>query len=92
MRVLERVLSLSIKNALADTLSIPARDHESIYETPYSTHRYNDYGGCRSSNRNLSNDQSRNRQWSYLIIGLVVGLMIGATVTGLSMHFTRSGK
>ena len=62
----------------------------SIYETPYSTNVYHDYGGLRIAFD--SNDQSRNRKWSlsYLIIALVVGIVIGATVTGLSMHFTSN--
>ena len=61
----------------------------SIYETPYSTNVYHDYGGLRIAFD--SNDQSRNRKWSlsYLIIALVVGIVIGATVTGLSMYFTN---
>ena len=75
---------------------IPAPDRESIYETPYSTHIYRNYGGSRITIQNnndqmYSNDQSGNRKWSLssLIIGLVIGLVIGAAVTGLSMHFTR---
>ena len=62
----------------------------SIYENPYSTNVYHDYGGLRIAFD--SNDQSRNRKWSlsYLIIALVVGIVIGATVTGLSMHFTSN--
>ena len=59
----------------------------SIYETPYST---NVYGGLRIAFD--SNNQSRNRPWSlsYLIITLVIGIVIGATVTGLTMHFTSN--
>ena len=70
---------------------IPAPDRESIYETPYARHIYRNYGGSRITIQNYSNEQSRNRQWSLpcLIIGLVIGLLIGATVTGLSMHFTK---
>ena len=75
---------------------IPAPDRESIYETPYSTHIYRNYGGSRITIQNnndqmYSNDQSGNTKWSLssLIIGLVIGLVIGAAVTGLSMHFTR---
>ena len=70
----------------------PAPDRECIYETPYSTHIYRNYGGSRVTLRNSSNDQSRNGKWSLsrLIIGLVIGLVIGATVTGLSMHFTKT--
>ena len=62
----------------------------SIYENPYSTNVYHDYGGLRIAFD--SNDQSSNRKWSlsYLIIALVVGMVIGATVTGLSMHFTSN--
>ena len=62
----------------------------SIYETPYSTNVYHDYGGLRIAFD--SNDQSRNRKWSlsYLIIALVVGIVIGATVTGLTMFFTSN--
>ena len=71
---------------------IPAR--ESIYENPYSTPMYHNYGGSRISFRNFGNDQYRNGKWSLfcLIIGLVIGLIIGSTVTGVSMHFARSGK
>ena len=71
---------------------IPAPDRESIYETPYSTHIYRNYGGSRITIQNnndqmYSNDQSGNRKWSLSF--LIIGLVIGATVTGLSMHFTR---
>ena len=64
-------------------------DSESIYENPYSTNIYHDYGGLISVLD--SNDQSRKRKWSLtcLIIGLVIGLPIGGTVTGLSIHFTK---
>ena len=63
-------------------------DSESIYENPYSTNIYHDYGGEVAVLDN--NDQSRNRKWplSRLIIGLVIGLVIGGTVTGLSIQFT----
>ena len=73
---------------------IPAGDRESIYENPYSTNMYHNYGGSRISFRNFGNDQSRNGKWSLfcLVIGLAIGLIIGSTVTGLSMHFARSGK
>ena len=73
---------------------IPAGDRESIYENPYSTHMYHNYGGSRISFRNFGNDQSRNGKWSLfcLVIGLAIGLIIGSTVTGLSMHFAKSGK
>ena len=64
---------------------IPARDGESIYEDPYSTNIYNDYKGLTASD---NNDQSRNRKWSLLC--LIIGLIIGGTVTGLSMHFTKT--
>ena len=66
----------------------------SIYETPYSTNMYHKYGGSRISFRNFGNDQSRNGKWSLfcLLIWLAIGLIIGSTVTGLSMHFARSGK
>ena len=62
----------------------------SIYETPYSTNVYHDYGGLRIAFD--SNNQSRNRSWSlsYMIIALVIGIVIGATVTGLTMHFTSN--
>ena len=71
---------------------IPDHDTESIYDDPYSTHIYHNYGGTRAfAYRNSSNDQSGNRKWSLscLIIGVLIGLVIGATVTGLSMHFTK---
>ena len=64
---------------------IPARDGESIYEDPYSTNIYNDYKGLTASD---NNDQSRNRKWSLLC--LIIGSIIGGTVTGLSMHFTKT--
>ena len=71
---------------------IPASDRDSIYENPYSTHIYHNYGGSRISFRSSSNAQTRNRKWSLLclIVGLVIGLAIGASVTGLSMHFTKT--
>ena len=69
----------------------------SVYETPYATdnmgfresHIHHNLKGSKISFRNSSNDQSRKRKWSlsYLVIGLVIGSMIGATVTGLLMHF-----
>ena len=64
---------------------------ESIYENPYSTHIYHNFGGSRIPFRNYDNEESRNRKWSIscLIIGLLVGIVIGGTVTGLSMHFTK---
>lgn len=72
---------------------IPARDSESVYENPYSTKVYHNYGGTRISFQNFGNDQSRSKKWSLycLLVGLVIGLLIGATVTGLSifMHFTK---
>ena len=73
---------------------IPEHDRESIYEIPYSTHMCHNYGGSRISLRNFGNDQSKNEKWSLfcLLIGPVIGLIIGSTVTGLSMHFARSGK
>ena len=71
---------------------IPEGDRESIYENPYSTHMYHNYGGSRISFRNFGNDQSRNGKWSLfcLVIGLAIGLIIGSTVTGLSMHFAKN--
>ena len=62
----------------------------SIYENPYSTNVYHDYGGLRIAFD--GNDQSSNRKWSvsYLIIALVIGIVIGAIVTGLTMHFTSN--
>ena len=64
---------------------------ESIYENPYSTHIYHNFGGSRIPFRNYDNEESRNRKWSlsFLIIGVLVGIVIGGTVTGLSMHFTK---
>ena len=75
-----------------EPINRPAPDRESIYENPYSTNVYHNYGGTRISFRNSSSDQSGNRIWSFscLIIGLVIGLVIGATVTGLSMQFTKT--
>ena len=71
---------------------IPASERDSIYENPYSTHIYHNYGGSRISFQSSSNDQTRIRKWSLLclIVGLVIGLAIGASVTGLSMHFTKT--
>ena len=71
---------------------IPSPDRESIYEIPYSTRLYHNYGGTRVSFQNFGNDQPRSKKWSLscLIIGLLIGLVIGATVTGLSMHFTKT--
>ena len=65
-------------------------DSESIYENPYSTNIYHDYGGAIAVFD--SNDQPRNRNWSLscLIIGIVIGLLIGGTVTGLSIQFTKT--
>ena len=72
---------------------IAARDSESVYENPYSTNVYHNYGGTRISFQTFGNDQSRSKKWSLscLIIGLGIGLLIGATVSGLSifMHFTK---
>ena len=53
---------------------------------------YHNYRGSRISFRNFGNDQSRNGKWSLfcLVIGLAIGLIIGSTVTGLSMHFTNN--
>ena len=63
-----------------------------IYETPYSTRIYHNCGGTRVPIRNSSRDESGNIKWSLscLIIGVLIGLGIGATVTGLSMHFTKT--
>ena len=71
---------------------IPAPDRESIYEEPYSTRIYHNYGGSRISFGNSSNDQSGKAKWSLscLIIGLIIGLVIGATVTGLSLHSLKT--
>ena len=64
----------------------PIPDGESIYEDPYSTNIYNDYKGLIIAPD--SNDQSRNIKWS--LFCLIIGSIIGGTVTGLSMHFTKN--
>jgi len=66
-------------------LPIPAHGSESIYETPYSTDR---------NSKNSRNSKTRNQKWwiCFLIMWLVIGLLIGATVTGLTMHFTTKMK
>ena len=82
---------------------ISAHESESVYEYPYSTNIYHNYGGTRISfqnfgNESIANDQSRSKKcakkWSLscLIIGLVIGFFIGATVTGLSIFFITSEK
>ena len=76
-----------------EPINRPAPDRESIYENPYSTNVYHNYGGTRISFQTFGNDQSRSKKWSLscLIIGLGIGLLIGATVSRLSifMHFTK---
>ena len=57
--------------------SIPAHDSESIYETPYSTHKNDNNGG-----------PSKVKFW-YMIIGVLMGIVIGGTATGLLLHFTN---
>ena len=80
----------------AKLLLEPSHDIESIYETPYSIHINDNYGGSIKALRNSGNDQSTQRKWSlfyikfwYVIIGVLIGVVIGGTVTGLLMHFTN---
>ena len=70
---------------------ISARDSESVYENPYSKHVYHNYGGTRISFQNFRNDQSRSKKWmlSCQIIATLVGIVIGGTVTGILMYFTK---
>jgi len=69
-------------------------ESESIYEIPYSTHIYHDFGGSIIPARNFNEDRStdetifqkiRKRKWS--LSDLVLGILIGGIVVGLSMHF-----
>ena len=76
----------------------PIFEHEteSIYENPYSTHIYHDFGGSIIPARNFNDDQwtdetifqkIKKRKWS--LFYLTVGLLIGGTIVGISMHFTQ---
>ena len=76
--------------------TISEHESESIYENPYSTHIYHDFGGSIIPARNFNDDQStgetifqkiEKRKWS--LFYLTVGLLIGGTVVGMSMHFTQ---
>ena len=69
---------------------ISEHESESIYENPYSTHIYNDYGGSiiiRNFDRPTEEtifQKIGKRKWSLFYLAL--GILIGVAVTGLSMH------
>ena len=72
---------------------LPSHDSESIYETPYSTYVNENSGGPTKALRNVNNDQSTHRKWGnciWVIIGLLIVIVIGGTVTGLLMHFRNT--
>ena len=67
---------------------------DSIYENPYSTHIYHDFGGSITPARNFINDQENlkraqkfEKRKCYLLC-LVLGLLTGVLITGLSIRFT----
>ena len=89
------VESMSEAEAEGGSESISENVTDSIYENPYSTHIYHDFGGAIIPPRNFNDDQSTDetsfqkiekRKW-YLLY-LVLGLLTGVIVTGLSMHLT----
>ena len=69
---------------------ISEHESESIYENPYSTRIYHDFGGSiiiRNFDRPTEEtifQKIGKRKWSLFYLAL--GLLIGVTVTGLSMH------
>ena len=75
---------------------IPASDRDSIYENPYSTHIYHDFGGSiiiRNFNDGQSTDETflqkiEQRKWHLLC--LILGLLTGVIVTGLSMYIAKT--
>ena len=70
--------------------TISEHESESIYENPYSTRIYHDFGGSiiiRNFDRPTEEtifQKIGKRKWSLFYLAL--GLLIGVTVTGLSMH------
>ena len=88
----------SLSEAEAEAEMIPGpepiseHESESIYENPYSTHIYNDYGGSiiiRNFDRPTEEtifQKIGKRKWSLFYLAL--GLLIGVTVTALYMHLT----
>ena len=79
--------------------TISADDSESIYENPYSTFIYHDYGGSIIPPRNFIDDQSNDetifqkiekKKW-YLLC-LVLGLLIGVIVPGLRTTISGESK
>ena len=88
------VESMSEAEAEAGPEPISENETDSIYENPYSTHIYHDFGGSIII-RNFNDDQSTDetifqkieqRKWH--LLWLVLGLLTGVIVTGLSMHLT----
>ena len=74
--------------------SMSEAEAEAIYENPYSTHIYHNFGGSIIPARNYFDDQLTDetifhkigkRKWS--LLHFILGLFIGGTVVGLSMHF-----
>ena len=81
---------------IKESESVSEDESESIYEIPYSTHIYHDFGGSIIPARNFNNDQSTDetifqkiekRKWS--LVYLTLGILIGGTVVGISMNFTQ---
>ena len=75
---------------------ISEHESESIYENPYSTRIYHDFGGSRII-RNFDGDQSTDEtifqkieQRKWYLLCLMLGLLTGVMVGGLSMHFTKT--
>ena len=84
--------SMSEAEAEVITGPEPISEHESesIYENPYSTRIYHDFGGSiiiRNFDRPTEEtifQKIGKRKWSLLYLAL--GILIGVAVTGLSMH------